>query len=60
MKILYKKNILEDSTKFKEGVPYFWIKVIVREFEGVELFFEKWNYYKIKNPLIEDLSLIHI
>ena len=30
------------------------IKVIIREFEGVELFFEKWNYYTIKNPLIED------
>ena len=51
---LIHKNILEGSTKFKEGIPYFWIKVIIREFEGVELFFEKWNYYKIKNPLIED------
>ena len=51
---LIQKNILEGSTKFKEGIPYFWIKVIIREFEGVELFFEKWNYYKIKNPLIED------
>jgi len=51
---LIHKNILEGSTKFKEGIPYFWIKVIIREFESVELFFEKWNYYKIKNPLIED------
>ena len=51
---LIHKNILEGSTNFKEGIPYFWIKVIVREFEGVELFFEKWNYYKIKNPLIKD------
>ena len=51
---LIQKNILEGSTKFKEGIPYFWIKVIIREFEGVELFFEKWNYYKINNPLIED------
>ena len=51
---LIHKNILEGSTKFKEGIPYFWIKVIVRDFEGVELFFEKWNYYKIKNPLIKD------
>ncbi len=51
---LIQKNILEGSTKFKEGIPYFWIKVIIREFESVELFFEKWNYYKIKNPLIED------
>ena len=48
------KNILEGSNKFKEGIPYFWIKVIVWNFEGVELFFQKWNYYKLKNPLIED------
>ena len=51
---LIHKNILEGSTKFKEGIPYFWLKVITRNFEGVELFFEKWNYYKLKNPLIED------
>ena len=51
---LINKNLLEGSTKFKEGIPYFWIKVIVRDFEGVELFFEKWNFYKLKNPLIED------
>ena len=51
---LIHKNILEGSTKFKEGIPYFWLKVIIRNFEGVELFFQKWNYYKLKNPLIED------
>ena len=51
---LIHQEILEGSKKFKEGIPYFWIKVILREFEGVELFFEKWNYYKIKNPLIKD------
>jgi len=51
---LIHKNILEGSTKFKEGIPYFWIKVIIGNFESVELFFEKWNYYKLKNPLIED------
>ncbi len=48
------KNILEGSNKFKEGIPYFWLKVIIRNFDGVELFFQKWNYYKLKNPLIED------
>jgi len=51
---LIHKTILEGSNKFKEGIPYFWLKVIVRHFENVELFFEKWNYYKLKNPLIED------
>ena len=38
-KNIINKNILEGSTKFKEGIPYFWIKVIVRKFDGVELFF---------------------
>ncbi len=51
---LIHKNILEGSNKFKDGIPYFWLKVIIRNFESVELFFEKWNYYKLKNPLIED------
>jgi len=51
---LIRENLLEGSTKFKEGIPYFWLKVIIKNFEGVELFFEKWNYYKLKNPLIED------
>ena len=54
---LIHQNILEGSTKFKEGIPYFWLNVIVRYFEGVEIFFKKWNYYKIKNPLIEDETL---
>ena len=45
-KKIINKNIFEGSTKFKEGIPYFWIKVTVRKFDGVELFFEKWNFYK--------------
>tara|TARA_B100000963_G_scaffold347957_1_gene354874 strand:+ start:79 stop:948 length:870 start_codon:yes stop_codon:yes gene_type:complete len=51
---LIQKNILEGSSKFKEGIPYFWLKVIIRNFEGIELFFEKWNCYKLKHPLIKD------
>ena len=35
---LVQKNILEGSTKFKEGIPYFWLKVIIKSFKGVELF----------------------
>ncbi len=50
---LAQKNILEGSTKFREVLLYFWLKVIIRNFEGVELFFQKWKYYKSKNPLIE-------
>ena len=30
------------------------LKVIIRNFEGIELFFQKWNYYKLNNQLIED------
>ena len=37
---LINNNILEGSTKFKEGIPYFWLKVIIRNFEGIELFLE--------------------
>jgi len=55
---IYENQIKEDiqngSTKFKEGIPYFWLKVIVNKFENIELFFEKWNNYKTTNPLIED------
>ena len=51
---LIHNNIMEGSTKFKEGIPYFWLKVIIENFESVELFFQKWNYYKLNNPLIED------
>ena len=54
MKNLIYINILEGSTKFKEGIPYFWLKVIIKNFEGIELFIQKWNYYKLNNPLIED------
>ena len=51
---LIKENLIEGSTQFKEGIPYFWLKVIIKKFDGIGLFFEKWNYYKLKNPLIED------
>ena len=49
-----RKNILEGSSKFKEGIPYFWLKVIVKNFNGIEIFFEKWNCYRSKNPFIID------
>ena len=48
------KNTIEGSTKFKKGIPYLWLRVIMRNFESIELYFQKQNYYKIKNPLIED------
>ena len=40
------KNIASGSNRFKEGIPYFWEKVILRKFEGQKSFFEKWDNYK--------------
>ena len=42
------------SKRFKEGIPYFWAKVILKEFSGQESFFEKWNSYRKINPIIND------
>ena len=35
------KNIFNGSNRFKEGIPYFWEKVILKKFGSMELFFEK-------------------
>ncbi len=48
------KNILNGSKLFKEGIPYFWEKVIVKKFGSTELFFEKWRSYCDENPIIDD------
>ena len=48
------KNILNGSKRFKEGIPYFWEKVILKKFGGMELFFEKWSSYCDENPTIDD------
>jgi len=50
-------NLLKGSNNFKEGIPYFWIKVIIKNFENIDLFFEKWNCYRIINPNIKDETL---
>ena len=42
------------SKRFKEGIPYFWEKVILKEFSGQDSFFEKWNSYRKINPIIND------
>ena len=49
-----KKNLLNGSKRFKEGVPYFWEKEILKKFGGIELFFEKWKAYCVVNPTIDD------
>jgi len=48
------KNILNGSKRFKEGIPYFWEKVILKKFGSTELFFEKWRSYCNENPTIDD------
>ena len=48
------KNILNGSKRFKEGIPYFWEKVILKKFGSIELFFEKWRSYCDMNPTIDD------
>ena len=48
------KNINNGSKRFKEGIPYFWEKVILKEFSGQKSFFEKWKSYRIINPIIND------
>ena len=47
-------NILNGSKRFKEGIPYFWQKVILKKFGSIELFFEKWRSYCYENPTIDD------
>ena len=48
------KTLNKGSKRFKEGIPYFWEKVILKEFSGQESFFEKWDSYRKVNPIIND------
>ena len=52
--ISIKKSINNGSKRFKEGIPYFWEKVILKKFSGQECFFEKWKSYRKINPIIND------
>ena len=47
-------HINNGSKRFKEGIPYFWKKVVLKEFESQTLFFEKWKSYCNVNPIIDD------
>ena len=46
------KSIINGSKRFKEGIPYFWEKVILKKFGSMDLFFEKWKSYCDKNLLL--------
>ena len=53
-----KKDIIFDLSKnrfgFKEGIPYFWFKEILKSFENIDNFFQKWDHYIRINPIIKD------
>ena len=51
---LVEENLKNGSKRFKDGIPYFWEKVILKEFENSEIFFDKWRSYCNVNPYIED------
>ena len=51
---IIEKNFLNGSKRFKEGIPYFWEKVILKKFGNMDLFFEKWRSYCDENPTIDD------
>ena len=51
---IIEKNIANGSKRFKEGIPYFWEKVILKRFQGQKVFFEKWDSYRVINPFIND------
>ena len=48
------KCINNSSKKFKEGIPYFWEKVILKKFLDQKSFFDKWDSYRKINPIIND------
>ena len=52
--ISIEKSLNNGSKRFKEGIPYFWEKVILKKFSGKESFFEKWKSYRKINPIIND------
>ena len=51
---LIEKSINNGSKRLKEGIPYFWEKVILKKFSGQDIFFEKWKAYRKINPIIND------
>ena len=46
--------ISHNRGEFKEGIPYFWFKEILKSFETIDIFFSKWDSYIKINPIIED------
>ena len=51
---IIEKSLNQGSKGFKEGIPYFWQKVILKEFQDLNSFFNRWNSYRNINPIIND------
>ena len=49
-----KVDLSQNGQGFREGIPYFWFKEILKSFESIDIYFSKWENYIRINPIIED------
>jgi len=49
-----KFDLSHNGYGFKEGIPYFWFREILKSFESIDIFFSKWEHYIRINPTIRD------
>ena len=49
-----KFDLSQNGYGFKEGIPYFWFREILKSFESIDIFFSKWEHYIRINPTIRD------
>ena len=49
-----KLDLSQNGYGFKEGIPYFWFREILKSFESIDIFFSKWEHYIRINPIIWD------
>ena len=49
-----KFDLSQNGFRFKEGIPYFWLREILKSFETLDIFFSKWQSYIKINPIIKD------
>ena len=49
-----KFDLSQNGYGFKEGIPYFWFREILKSFETIDIFFSIWEHYIRINPTIRD------
>ena len=49
-----KFDLSQNGYGFKEGIPYFWFREILKSFGSIDIFFSKWEHYIRINPIIRD------